>query len=55
MKTKPVSKTKPQAKPPSEDQKRGAELDDAELGKISGGGTGGAGARKIKFHEFSIQ
>jgi hypothetical protein len=49
MKARAVSRAKA-ARSPSKIKKAGIELDDAELGKISGAGT-----RKIKFKEFTIK
>ena len=55
MKAKPISKAKPKAKTDKRSEKTANELDDSELKQISGGATGGAGAGKIKFNEFSIK
>jgi hypothetical protein len=63
MKAKSISKAK-KAKAAPKSKKVTPELDDRELGKISGGvenpttigsATGGAGAGKIKFREFTIK
>jgi hypothetical protein len=37
MKTKPVSKVKPAVKSPPKSKRAGSELDDDELGKVTGG------------------
>jgi hypothetical protein len=50
MKARAVSKAKPAARSPSRIKKAGTELDDADLGKISGAGTS-----KVKFKEITIK